>query len=191
MTDPLSIIAGVLAIATATIQSSKAVFELVGDISKRPKELVAIVQDVQAFYAVLSSLSALLEDEDLQEIISGDRVMLNIIETLTEPIEICRLVLREVTAKIQEQSRPVLNRRIYPIYTSLRWGLCTKGEVRDLQLRLEQAKSTLNSALDSLTAYVRTCITCFMRNTNSSKTVWRTSTCSGKSYKSQSYHMVL
>ena len=171
MTDLLSIIAGVLAIATATIQSSKRICELVSDIRECPKEIAAITRNAQAFCTVLSSLSALLRDDDVKEIISGDDIMFDMIENLKDPLEHCRLVLEGLTVKIQKHTKPNVNGKGFRLNAAyLKWGILTKGEIKDLQLRLESTKSTLNGALDALTTYVLVASTC-SNNTNAFKTL--------------------
>ena len=79
MTDPFSIIAGVLGIATAAIRSSKALIELVDDIRGGPEEIKAVSRDVHAFYSIIIALNATLKDDSIRDVVSGDVAMMDMI----------------------------------------------------------------------------------------------------------------
>lgn len=154
MADPLSIFASVLAIAGAAIQSSKALFELVDDIREGPEEIRSISRDAHSFYSVVFSLNTTLGDAKIREIISGDDAMLEMIGNLTSPLSNCEAVLAKLMIKMQKQLRLGSDGRDNRMrLTNVKWGLFTKSEVRGLQLRLEAAKSTLNSALNGISMY--------------------------------------
>lgn len=155
MTDPFSIVAGVIGIATATIQSSNVFFELMNDIKGGPAEIKSVSRDVHAFYAIVFSLKATLKEANVKNVITCDEVMVNMIGNLAGPLENCQMVLGELMVKIQKQLKPHLESKSFRMSTeSVKWCLFTKGEIRGLQLRLEAAKSTLCSALDAVTTCV-------------------------------------
>ena len=58
MADPLSIVAGVVGIATAAVQSSKTLFDLIKDIRGAPAEVKAISRDVYVFASIVLTMSA-------------------------------------------------------------------------------------------------------------------------------------
>lgn len=86
MADPLSIVAGVIGLSAAVVQSSKALFELVDSIKQGPDEIKAISKDVHAFYPIIISLSATLSDGDIRGVLDGDVAMLEIVKLLNEPL---------------------------------------------------------------------------------------------------------
>ena len=55
----------------------------------------------------------------------------------------------KIQAHLQTASH---SKRRRTAFISVKWSLLTKTTVRDLLLRLEATKSTLNSALDAVTA---------------------------------------
>jgi Fungal N-terminal domain of STAND proteins len=153
MADPFSIIAGVLGITTAVIQSSEVFLELVNDIRSGAEEVKAVSEDVHAFYAIVSSLHATLREVDVKDAIACDEILLTTIGNLALPLENCRVVLGELMVKIKQQLQPFPDDKRFRINTkSLKWSLFTKSEIRTLQRRLEATKTTLCSALDAITA---------------------------------------
>ena len=154
MADPLSIIASVVAITAAAIRSSKTLFELVDDIKGGPEEIKSISRDTHSFYSIIFSLNATLEDTSIRDAVSGDDAMLEMIGNLTRPLSNCEAVLVELMVKIQKQLKLGSDGRGNRMSaTNVEWGLFTKSEIRGLQLRLEAAKSTLNSALNGISMY--------------------------------------
>ncbi|ERF68059.1 hypothetical protein EPUS_09411 [Endocarpon pusillum Z07020] len=153
MADPFSIIAGVLGITAAVIQSSKIFLELVNDIRRCPEEVKSVSKDVHAFYAIISSLNVTLREVDVKDAIAYDDALLTTIGNLAHPLEHCRVILGELKVKIQQQLLPFPNDRRFRINSKiLRWSLFTKSEIRTLQRRLEATKTTLCIALDAITA---------------------------------------
>lgn len=154
MADPLSIIAGVAGIATAALQSSKALFELINDIQGCSEEIKAVSRDVHAFYSIKYALNAILKEEAVRDAIGGDQAIIEMIRNLSGPLSNCQAVLGELMLKVQTQlGADSDGKRSRMSSANLKWGMFTKGEVRTLQSRLEATKATLNSALDALTTY--------------------------------------
>lgn len=153
MADPLSIFASVLAIASTVIQSSKALFELVDDIREGPEEIRSISRDAHSFYSVVFSLNTTLGDARIREIISDDDALLDMISNLKSPLSNCEAVLAKLMIKMQTLRLGPESRGDRMRLASVKWGLFSKSEVRGLQLRLEAAKSTLNSVLNGISVY--------------------------------------
>ncbi len=153
MADPLSIITGIAGIATAAHQSSKALFELIKDVKGYSEEIKAVSRDVHAFYSITYSLNVMLKEEVIIDAIGGDEAMLEMIMNLSNPLSNCRTVLGELMLKLQKHLKAASDENCRMTSTSLKWGLFTKGEVKTLQSRLETAKATLNTALNSLATY--------------------------------------
>lgn len=153
MADPLSIIGGILTIAGAAIQASRTLFELVDDIRECPEEIRSISRDAHSFYSVVFSLNTTLADARIREIISNDHAMLDMIGNLKSPLSNCEAILAKLMIKMRASrlgSEGIADRMRL---TNVKWGLFTKSEVRGLQLRLEAAKSTLNSVLNGISVY--------------------------------------
>jgi Fungal N-terminal domain of STAND proteins len=172
MMDPFSIIAGVIGITSAAIQSSKAFFELVNAIKGCPAEIQAVSRDVHAFYAIVFSLNAILKEVDVKNVISCDEAMVSMITNLANPLENCQMVLGELMIKIQKRLKHRSEGKGFRMSaTYVKWSLCTRSEIRDLQRRLEATKSTLCSALDAVTTYVKLSNSRTVGNTDSIKTL--------------------
>ncbi len=151
MAEPLSIIASVTGIATAALQSSKALLELVNDIKGSSEEINAISRDVHAFYAITYTLNTTLKEKVIIDAVGYDEAILEMIKNLSDPLSNCQAVLGELMLKIQRNLKAGSDGK--GCRMNLKWGLFTKGEVKPLQSRLEAAKATLNGALDALATY--------------------------------------
>lgn len=153
MADPLSVIGGVLTIAGAAIQASRTLFELVDDIREAPEEIRSISRDAHSFYSVVFSLNTTLRDIRIRDIISDDHAMLVMIDNLKCPLSNCEALLAQLMIKMQTLKLGSEGRGDRMRLTYVKWGLFSKSEVRGLQLRLEAAKSTLNSVLNGISVY--------------------------------------
>ena len=148
--DPLSTIAGVAGISAAAMQSVKSLFDLVDSVKGATEEMRAVSRDVHAFYSIVFSLNVTLKEEDIKGVVSGDKAMVEMIGNLKKPLDNCRAVLGELMVKVQKRISVDKGPRMN--MAKVKWGLFTKKEVRDLQLRLEATKSTLHSALNAVIA---------------------------------------
>ena len=153
--DPLSVIAGVVSIASATCSASQALFQLVDDIKGGPEQVQAISRDAHAFYSVIFSLNLALQDRNIRLIISDDPSLVQMIENLSRPLSNCQAVLGQLMVKIEPRVKPTSDGRAFRINKlDFRWGFFAKNEVKELMTRLEATKSTLDNALGSITTYV-------------------------------------
>ena len=152
MADPISIFASVIAIATAAIQSSRAIFEITNGIKTSSREIQAISRDALAVHSTISSLHAILrKGERSAGNARDDDAILEMARSLRVPLSNCEMVLEELVFKLQKLLKSnTRDARDWPRTTSVKWVLFVKKEVRDLQLRLEAAKSTLNTALSGV-----------------------------------------
>ena len=153
--DPLGIIASAIGIAAVTAQAATVFVKAITTIKGAHAEIKAVSRDVYAFYAVVSSLKALLQDEEVMNAISSDAAMVGMIENLMNPLQNCQRLLSEIMMKMRKRCDLTGERRTRQISsTSLRWGLCTKNQMRDLQLQLDATKSTLCGALSVISMYL-------------------------------------
>ena len=151
MADPLSIIAGVVGIVTAAVQSSNTLFDLIKDIRGAPAEVKAISRDVYAFASIVLTVSATVEQDILRGCLSDDGSIVLIIGNLRLPLPNCQAVLEELIAKLQKGSRlSLINNGSRRAFINFKWIMFTKNEVKELQGRLEDTKSRLNVALSAI-----------------------------------------
>lgn len=151
MGDPLSIIAGVVGIATAAVQSSKTLIDLMKTIRGAPAEVTAISRDVYAFASIVLTVSATVEQDVLRGFLSDDGSIVSIIGNLRLPLSNCQAVLEELIAKLQKGSRlSLMNNGSRSAFMNITWVMFTKNEVKELRGRLENAKSTLDVALSAI-----------------------------------------
>lgn len=153
MADPISILGLVLAIAGA----ASTLLELLKNIREGPEEIKTISKDAHCIAAIVSELQAILENARNREIIDGEDAMLQMIDYLKIPLSNCQEVLDKLVkrvSKLQKKSRPGSEGRADRTrFPNIKWGLSIKSEVRQIQLQLEAAKSTLNTALSGITLY--------------------------------------
>ncbi|KAL9105835.1 MAG: hypothetical protein Q9227_009043 [Pyrenula ochraceoflavens] len=156
MADPLSIaasvagiISGAVALTRLTIETSKAVIDLVSSIREAPQEIQTVGKDVHAFYSVVSSLEIALKDGDIRNTIENDKAMIDLVGNLTAPLSNCRGLLGELMVKLQKLLRSNSDGKVLSV-SSFKWAFMNRGEIRTLQIRLEAMKSTFGSALDAI-----------------------------------------
>lgn len=147
--DPLSVIAGVLGVATVAAQSSKGIFQLVDAIRSAPDEIQNISRDVHAFYAILYSLKTSLQDPKIVAIVTKDDALTALIGNLRMPLSNCSAVLGQLMVKIQSFVRPLDGERYRMSSNDLKWYFGRK-EVLELTARVEACKATLDTGLTAI-----------------------------------------
>ena len=151
MADPFSIFASVLATATAVIQFSRAIFEVTNGVKTASKEIQAISRDALSLHATLSSLYPILRKGELSTKDANDNTIFEMARGLEAPLLDCKVVLKELDCKLQKQLKlTTKGSRDWAGAASVKWVLYVKNEVKDLQVRLEAAKLTLNTALSGV-----------------------------------------
>ena len=146
--DPLSIFATVLTTATAVIQVSKAVFKVTSGIKSASKEVQAISRDALSLHSTIASLYPILSKGQLSTTDAENHTILEMARVLEAPLLECKAVLQELDCKLQKQLK--FTTRGSRDWTVIKWVLCVRNEVKDLQVRLEAAKSILNTALSGI-----------------------------------------
>ena len=151
--DPISVFASVIAIATATIQTSSQFYALVNSVKNCSEDIHSISRDVQGLHSIICSLHALVTDAEMRQIISSDDSIVQMIENLQVTLDSRQELLRQLASKLTKSMGSVSSgKQPWLSRANVKWGLYTKTEVKNLQLRLEAVKSTLGTALDSITA---------------------------------------
>lgn len=155
MADPISIIAGVISIATVVVQSSKALSKLIDNVKETPQEIRAVARDVHAFRSIVSSLKIALEERDVKDAVSRDTALVEMIGNLSHPLTNCEEALQSLVTKIQRGFDGSEGSTFRKSARSLKWGMFAKTEIKDVRSRLEATKSTLNTALETITMYIQ------------------------------------
>lgn len=152
MADPVSLILGVVTFTTQTVQTTKALLGLVADIRDASGNIKAIYKEVHAFYNVIFSLSIVLKDQDVQNTISGNKTLIETVESLTKPINTCREILGRLSVKLERLRNSHLESYdVRSRFVSVKWGLFSKNEISKLQQTLEAEKLTISVALNVIT----------------------------------------
>ena len=152
MADPLSLVLGALPLAIQAVQASKALLGFMADIRGAPANIKAVSKEVHAFYNVLSSLSVVLKDQDVQTAISRNNTLLETVETLIKPINNCRAILGQLSVKLEKlRSSYTDTRDMRSSLVGVKWSLFSKNEISKLQRTLEAEKLTISVALNVIT----------------------------------------
>ena len=152
MAEPLSLVLGALPLAIQAVQASKTLLGFMADIRGAPGNIKAVSKEVHAFYNVLSSLSVVLKDQDVQTAISRNNTLLETVETLIKPINNCRAILGQLSVKLEKlRSSYTDTRDIRSSLVGVKWSLFSKNEISKLQRTLEAEKLTISVALNVIT----------------------------------------
>ncbi|KAL9035717.1 MAG: hypothetical protein Q9214_006455, partial [Letrouitia sp. 1 TL-2023] len=152
MADPVSLILGVVTFTTQTVQTTKALLGLVADIRDAPGNIKAIYKEVHAFYDVIFSLNIVLKDQDVQNTISSNKTLIEVVESLTEPINTCRAILGQLSVKLERlRNSHVESYDVRSRFVNVKRGLFSKNEISKLQQILEAEKLSISVALNVIT----------------------------------------
>ncbi len=152
MADPVSLILGVVAFSFQAVQSSKALLELVADIRDAPVSIKAVYKEVHAFYNVMFSLNNVLKDQNVQTTLSGNKTLIETVESLAKPINNCQEILGQLIVKLERLHKSCLEyHSIQSRFVGVRWSLSSKNEISKLRQTLEAEKLTISVALNVIT----------------------------------------
>lgn len=152
MADPLSVIASVIGVGTFAARSAKALYDLVSTIINASTEIKGISDDVRGLHAILLSLKSHLQEEDIQVVIREDKVMLEMLTNLKDPLASCSNALEQLRLKLKSHLKLSGDRKSSKFSNiDVKWWF-TKGTLKDLLDRLGRNKDTLNVALAAISA---------------------------------------
>ena len=155
MADPLSIIAGVIAVATVTVQSAKQVLKVVNDMSNEADEVKALSRDISAFCSITSALSASLKHERIRHIVAKDMAIAVTIQGMGCSLCNCQTLLGQIAQTLRRHCETSCRKHLVRISLSnLKWSISVKSRIKTLRSQLQASKSTLCSALSTFTLYV-------------------------------------
>ena len=148
--EPISAIASVAGVATAAIQVSKSIYDVIQTVRNAPAEIIALSDDAHAINTIISTLSLLFEDQKTRIIVSTDKHVTEAIRNLDNPLRNCLKLLQQLNAKLREHLKPAEGGGWKVSSRDFKWYF-TKNDVRELVKRLESTKSSLDIALGSIT----------------------------------------
>ncbi len=99
MTDPLSITAGIIAVATLAYNSTKSLADFIDSLKDAPKLISDLKVDINATQGVIKSLKSLLENRDGSSLPNKLRVCLS---SAKVPLEDCQAVSKAFELKLKE-----------------------------------------------------------------------------------------
>ena len=150
MTDPFSVILGVISVGAAALQCSKALYELLDDIREAPEQIIAISRDAHAFHSVVCSLESALRNGIIKSVLEKDDSLTALVGNLEQPIQNCSRTLTQITIKIQPHVK-TSEKNGMKFSLDLKWYFTKRG-VKEGMDRLSYDKATLDTALSALTA---------------------------------------
>jgi hypothetical protein len=149
MTDPLSIAAGVITVASVAYSSTKNLYEFIQAIKGAPKTLEDTNADLAALQQVLNSLEEELKDKPDTELPDGLKKLL---EDVKPALEECTKTCNEFRAKLAKVTSHTTED-----HTSKRDMIklhFQDKEILAFKYRIASLKATLSLALESASLYV-------------------------------------
>ena len=99
--DPFSITVGIISVAAATIETSKALLDLIHNASNGSEELQTISRDTQAFYQLVISMNLTVQEYSLPSFLRNDDAMLAMIRNLESPLRNRQATLGQLMVKVE------------------------------------------------------------------------------------------
>lgn len=143
MSDPLSVLAGVVGIAGFALQSAKKLKEFIDSIQGAPLVVKAISSDLQAVSGVLDSLHKLLDKADARK--SPSPVEIELASVLQLPLDNCVAACKNIDDAIKPYVKRSSQNKCNK-WSKLTWYWRERDMV-DLQGRLMMSKSSLDMAI--------------------------------------------
>ena len=138
MSDPLSLMASLIAVAAAGIQVSQTLYKLADAVGNANEEILSISKEVSAFSRVLEDLHEFLDDA--KDLISN-KALANANRILND--------CKEVFAKIEKMLGTCENRTRFNLWQGLQWSF-RREKVRPMCAKLESFKLTLTIMLSTM-----------------------------------------
>ena len=146
--DPLSIIAGVVGIATAALQSSVALHDVLKAIKNAPRDIEKLSDETKDLSSIIASLQSTLKDDDYQQTLCKNHRIINSLEQLKGPLK----TFSAINRKIEETLKPYLkltdDGRSWKI--SLKW-LWARSGINELLVDFQRSKQTINLYMSNVT----------------------------------------
>ncbi len=142
--DPLSIIASVVGITTAALQSVQFLSKTIDNVRDAPSAIKGISADLHAMEPVLQNLDRELQS-DSSKIILSDHI--------GPAVENCDRACKTLQVQIEQWIKHSKEDKIFWVY---RWklGLFGQERIRTFKGQLSDCKDTLNTALSTAIMFV-------------------------------------
>ena len=131
MADPLSLLASLLAVATAGIEVSKTLCKLADIIGNSNEEIRSISEEVSAFSRIIGDLHEFLED-------AKDLISSNASQNARHILIMCEGIFAKIKRMLQFSKRKYGNN----FWQGMQWSF-RRDKVKPLCAKLESYKSTL------------------------------------------------
>jgi hypothetical protein len=141
MPEPIAIAAAVSTIVVNGIKICLGVYTTIDEIKQAPKYLKAVSQDLKAFYSLLGTIQAYLDDEELTRGLLHEQTCGSIQEILVNCVGILRQFEDIVTEYIKAGRLPNLTR-----WQKVSWTWKVK-DVENLRQHLSDHKMSLGLAI--------------------------------------------
>jgi hypothetical protein len=142
MSDPLSVTASVVGIASALLHGSKRLYEFIDSLQNAPKDIAALSADLRALYEILAHIT------NVQNKLSSH---LYLCASLKAPLENCLKICDEFTALLQgfTQSSRVGTIQVR-VWKQVAWAFKDK-EIQLFRDTITTYKVSLDMALSAMT----------------------------------------
>jgi hypothetical protein len=144
MTDPLSVVASVVGITTAALQTVQFLSQTIDNTKDVPDTIKSVRADLQAVEPVLHNLHTALQRDDSQIVLS---------DQIKPAVENCNRACTAFQSVLAQWMRRSTEDKIF--WTN-RWrvGLFGQDRIKTFKGQLNDCKGTLSVALSTATVYV-------------------------------------
>jgi Fungal N-terminal domain of STAND proteins len=147
MTDPASIVFGVIGTAAIALHSARRVKELLDSIEGAPSTVSALSKDVIALGKVLEILDTTVKTPNFANVGAHTQIL----TLLHDPLQNCTEVLNLLDARLTAYTKASSNKRMKK-WRGLAWAFREK-EFLDLQTLLISYKTSLDIAISATNLY--------------------------------------
>lgn len=147
--DPLSIIAGVAGIATAALQSSVALHDVLKAIKNAPRDIEKLSDETKDLSSIIESLQSTLKDDDYKQTLCKNHRIINSLEQLKGPLKTFSAINKEIEKTLKPYLKLTDDGRSRKI-SDWKW-LWAKGGINDLLVDFQHSKQTLNLHMSNVT----------------------------------------
>lgn len=145
----VGLIASIVSIGGAALQSAQTFCDLVQSIKNAPAELSVILADIETFHPTINSLHAALSMQQTKDHAMYDEDMVMRVRDLEPPLISCSKLLDQLKVTILSYLKPTDQGQRLKF---LRWFI-TKNKVNEIVGSFNHSKVTLNTVIVSITMF--------------------------------------
>lgn len=146
--DPLSVIAGVVGIATAALQSSVALHDVIKAIKNAPRDIEKLSDETKDLSSIIASLQSTLKEDEYKQALCKNDSIINSLKQLKGPLETFSAINNEIEETLKPYLKSTDGGRNWKI--SAKW-LWARGDINELLLDFQRSKQTLNLYMSNVT----------------------------------------